>query len=129
MPQARPPLQATVGLAAPPRAAIIGLEPSSLLTLRDEYLYRAQRPGGAQVLAAQAVTLRSSSPSKPRPARCRSPSASAPCHILLHGHCHQKALVGTGPGRQALSLPPNYVTEVDSGCCGMAGSFWLRGRA
>ena len=43
---------------------------------------------------------------------------------LLHGHCHQKALVGTGPARRALSLPPGYtVEEVDSGCCGMAGSF------
>jgi Fe-S oxidoreductase len=44
--------------------------------------------------------------------------------LLLHGHCHQKALVGMGPSKRALSLPPNYqVTEVDSGCCGMAGSF------
>jgi Fe-S oxidoreductase len=43
---------------------------------------------------------------------------------LLHGHCHQKSLVGTGPSIRALTLPPNYtVTEVDSGCCGMAGSF------
>jgi Fe-S oxidoreductase len=47
-----------------------------------------------------------------------------PCHILLHGHCHQKALIGTGPAIRALTLPANYsVTEVDSGCCGMAGSF------
>ena len=47
-----------------------------------------------------------------------------PREILLHGHCHQKALVGTEPSKRALSLPPNYtVQEVDSGCCGMAGSF------
>ena len=45
-------------------------------------------------------------------------------HVLLHGHCHQKALVGTAPAMRALTLPPNYtLTEVDSGCCGMAGSF------
>jgi Fe-S oxidoreductase len=45
-------------------------------------------------------------------------------HILLHGHCHQKALVGIGPSKAALSLPPNYhVQEIPSGCCGMAGSF------
>jgi Fe-S oxidoreductase len=44
--------------------------------------------------------------------------------VLLHGHCHQKALVGTGPSIKVLSLPPNYtVEEVDSGCCGMAGAF------
>ncbi len=47
-----------------------------------------------------------------------------PRRLLLHGHCHQKALVGTGPARAALSLPPGYIVEeVDSGCCGMAGSF------
>ena len=45
-------------------------------------------------------------------------------HLLLHGHCHQKALVGTEPSKRTLTLPPNYtVTEVDSGCCGMAGTF------
>jgi Fe-S oxidoreductase len=43
---------------------------------------------------------------------------------LLHGHCHQKALVGTGPSLTVLRLPPGFeVEEVDSGCCGMAGSF------
>ena len=47
-----------------------------------------------------------------------------PRRVLLHGHCHQKALVGTGPARRVLALPPGYtVDEVDSGCCGMAGSF------
>ncbi|MCP4417713.1 MAG: hypothetical protein GY805_13905 [Chloroflexi bacterium] len=45
-------------------------------------------------------------------------------HLLLHGHCHQKALIGTKPAHRALTLPPNYtLTEVDSSCCGMAGSF------
>ncbi|MCP4361310.1 MAG: FAD-binding protein [Chloroflexi bacterium] len=44
--------------------------------------------------------------------------------IILHGHCHQKALLGTAATRQVLSLPPNYsVTELDTSCCGMAGSF------
>jgi len=43
-----------------------------------------------------------------------------PRRILLHGHCHQKALIGTGPARRALSLPPNYaVTELDTSCCGL----------
>src|SRR5690606_41311845 len=47
-----------------------------------------------------------------------------PRNLLLHGHCHQKALVGTRPTKAILTLPPNYsVQEVDSGCCGMAGSF------
>jgi len=44
--------------------------------------------------------------------------------ILLHGHCHQKALVGIKPSVGVLSLPPGYNVEViDSSCCGMAGSF------
>ena len=44
--------------------------------------------------------------------------------ILLHGHCHQKALVGSSPSLQVLRLLPGVkVEEVDSGCCGMAGSF------
>ena len=44
--------------------------------------------------------------------------------MLLHGHCHQKALVGMGPAQNALGLPANYqIEEIPSGCCGMAGSF------
>ncbi|MBI3002035.1 MAG: oxidoreductase, partial [candidate division NC10 bacterium] len=47
-----------------------------------------------------------------------------PREILFHGHCHQKALVGSAPSLQVLRLlPGTKVTEVDSGCCGMAGSF------
>jgi Fe-S oxidoreductase len=50
--------------------------------------------------------------------------AAGPRRVLLHSHCHQKALVGTGPARRVLALPPGYVVEeVDSACCGMAGSF------
>jgi Fe-S oxidoreductase len=42
---------------------------------------------------------------------------------LLHGHCHQKAMVGTAPTVAALRWAGFDVSEVDSGCCGMAGSF------
>jgi len=42
---------------------------------------------------------------------------------LLHGHCHQKAMVGTAPTVAALRWAGFEVSEVDSGCCGMAGSF------
>src|SRR5262245_24804425 len=42
---------------------------------------------------------------------------------LLHGHCHQKALVGTAPTVAVLKSAGFEVSEVDSGCCGMAGSF------
>ena len=44
--------------------------------------------------------------------------------ILYHGHCYQKALIGTDPSLAALRSPPGYkVEEIKSGCCGMAGSF------
>ena len=44
--------------------------------------------------------------------------------ILLHGHCQQKAIASTAPTKKMLSLPENYsVSEIPSGCCGMAGSF------
>ena len=52
------------------------------------------------------------------------PFAGAPRQVLLHAHCHQKALGGTKASVRALSLPPGYqVSEIDSSCCGMAGSF------
>ena len=45
-------------------------------------------------------------------------------HILLHGHCQQKALIGTACMEKILSLPRNYKVEVlPTGCCGMAGSY------
>jgi Fe-S oxidoreductase len=43
--------------------------------------------------------------------------------VLLHGHCHQKSLAGTGTAREVLQAAGFAVEEVDSGCCGMAGSF------
>ena len=47
-----------------------------------------------------------------------------PARILFHGHCQQKALFGTGTSLQALSaLKGTQLVEIDSGCCGMAGSF------
>jgi hypothetical protein len=45
-------------------------------------------------------------------------------NILVHGHCHQKALTGTAATMKVLNLPPNFhAEEIASGCCGMAGSF------
>ena len=47
-----------------------------------------------------------------------------PIDVLFHGHCHQKAHIGSKPSLEALRLVPGMnAREVDSGCCGMAGSF------
>jgi FAD/FMN-containing dehydrogenase/Fe-S oxidoreductase len=104
--------------------AIVGLEPSSLLSLRDEYLYLLRGDGRIQQVADQAYTFEEFIDQLADADELNLNFTDEPRHVLLHGHCHQKALVGTGPSRRILSLPPNYtVEEVDSGCCGMAGAF------
>jgi FAD/FMN-containing dehydrogenase/Fe-S oxidoreductase len=103
---------------------IVGIEPSSLLTLRDEYLYLLPGDERAEQVAAAALTFEEFIASAADEGQLALSFHDEPRHVLLHGHCHQKALVGTGPSKRALSLPPNYtVSEIDSGCCGMAGSF------
>ncbi|MEZ4518790.1 MAG: FAD-linked oxidase C-terminal domain-containing protein, partial [Chloroflexota bacterium] len=103
---------------------IVGLEPSSLLTLRDEYLYLLGDDVRASRVAAQALTFEEFVAHEAVAGRLDVEFKREARRLLLHGHCHQKALIGTGPARAALSLPPGYtVEEVDSGCCGMAGSF------
>ena len=100
---------------------IIGLEPSCLLTLRDEYP-ELVRTEDARLVAKQSVLLEEflqrewARGEKPKFAAHGRPA-------LLHGHCHQKALVGTGPTVAVLKAAGYTVTEVDAGCCGMAGSF------
>ncbi len=98
---------------------IVGCEPSCILMLADEY--RDLVPGEeAETVAAQAALvdshlLRAGVELKFKPAVQK---------IVLHGHCHQKALVGAGETLTALrAIPGAAVTLVDSGCCGMAGSF------
>jgi Fe-S oxidoreductase len=103
---------------------IVGLEPSSLLTLRDEYLYLLPDDPHVQLVAKHAYTLEEFIAKRANEGRLNLEFSDQPRQILLHGHCHQKSLVGMEPSKKMLSLPPNYtVTEVDSGCCGMAGSF------
>ncbi len=98
---------------------IVGVEPSCLLMLVDEYPELV--PGeAARAVAAQAalvdtllVRQRIELPLRPRAQK-----------IVLHGHCHQKALVGARDTQAALAMiPETEVRLVDSGCCGMAGSF------
>ena len=104
---------------------IVGLEPSCILTFRDEAA--ALLPGDARVkdVADAALTFEEFVAQERRKGRLEDVRwTDAERQVLLHGHCHQKALIGTGPAVQVLGLPPRYrVSEVDSGCCGMAGSF------
>ena len=98
---------------------LVGLEPSCVSAMRDDY--RKLLPGDERVeMLADATRLFEEALLEldaELPLRGGSP-------VLLHGHCHQKALVGTGPTEKALALAPGTeVTVVDSGCCGMAGLF------
>jgi Fe-S oxidoreductase len=115
-----------LGEAAARGVPIVGVEPSCLLTLRDEYA--ALLPGDPK---AQAVAAATRLPEELLVEAIASGRLSVPPgsgaggrRILFHGHCHQKALAGTGPTMALLrSIPGADVTEVDAGCCGMAGSF------
>ncbi len=100
-------------------AVIVGCEPSCLLTLRDEYLDLLNGPEVRRV--AEASFLFEEFLTKRRPDLTFRPMAKK---ALVHGHCHQKAQIGAASTLQALRLIPNLeVTEINSGCCGMAGSF------
>lgn len=101
---------------------IVGCEPSCLLTLTDEYLDLL--PGDAtRKVAAQARLIDSHLVREKIELPLRETN-TPPQPVLLHGHCYQKALVGTNECRAALELPGDAkVTVLDSGCCGMAGSF------
>jgi FAD/FMN-containing dehydrogenase/Fe-S oxidoreductase len=101
--------------------AIVGLEPSCLLTLRDEWV-DLLRSDEARAVAAQSALLEQFL-LRERERGLTLPFTPGPREALLHGHCHQKAMVGTAPTVAVLQWAGYKVTEVDSGCCGMAGSF------
>ncbi|MBI3624655.1 MAG: FAD-binding protein [Candidatus Rokubacteria bacterium] len=100
---------------------VVGLEPSCLLTLRDEYVDLLRNDAARQV-AKQSFLLEEFL-ERERHRGLALPFGGNGRKALLHGHCHQKALVGTAPTVAALRWAGFDVEEVDSGCCGMAGSF------
>jgi FAD/FMN-containing dehydrogenase/Fe-S oxidoreductase len=101
--------------------AIVGLEPSCLLTLRDEAV-DLLRTDAARTVARQSFLLEEFL-LRERAVGLELPFPKNGRAALLHGHCHQKALVGTAPTVGVLRWAGFAVSEVDSGCCGMAGSF------
>lgn len=101
---------------------IVGLEPSCLLTLRDEYP-EFIRTTAATKIAENSFLLEEFVMREINAGKLKLESYGRGKQILLHGHCHQKALVGTAPTVAMLRAAGYDVSEVDSGCCGMAGSF------
>lgn len=106
---------------------LIGIEPSAILSFRDEYPDLAGTALKSKALALAPNCLmfdefivREVQKGAVTPAMF-TPKQQ---HVRLHGHCHQKSLSSTAPTKQMLSLPANYtIDEIKSGCCGMAGSF------
>jgi FAD/FMN-containing dehydrogenase/Fe-S oxidoreductase len=115
-----------LGEAAARGVPIVGVEPSCLLTLRDEYSALLPDSPRARALAAatrlpEELLLEAVAAGRLTVPQDNSASGR---RILFHGHCHQKALAGTAATTSLLrSIPGAEVIEVDAGCCGMAGSF------
>ncbi|HVT70141.1 MAG TPA: FAD-linked oxidase C-terminal domain-containing protein [Trebonia sp.] len=111
---------------AEPGSPITGCEPSCLMTLRDEYLAmlpgdRAAADVAGRVRQVEELLVEAIDAGR---LRLRDDSWLAGRRLLYHGHCHQKAEVGTAATIALLSrIPGVTVAELDAGCCGMAGSF------
>jgi Fe-S oxidoreductase len=105
------------------RLPIIGLEPSCLLTLRDEW--RVMHLGeSAELIASNAWLFEEFLAREARAGRMSLALEPVSAPILLHGHCHQKAFGAVDAVLEVLRLIPGSQPElIDSSCCGMAGSF------
>lgn len=103
---------------------IVGTEPSCLLTLRDEYP-ELLRDDASKAVASQALMLDELLVrlAKDEPEAVKAVFKGAQTPLQVHGHCHQKAIVGTDPTLGALRLAGFTPELIDSGCCGMAGTF------
>jgi Fe-S oxidoreductase len=103
---------------------VVGLEPSCILTLTDEF--RALLPGDERVaaIADAAVTFEQFEAGEADAGRLDHVvwRTDVP-DVLVHGHCHQKALTGMDPSLRCLGLPGGNVQGIEAGCCGMAGAF------
>jgi len=106
---------------------LIGIEPSAILTFRDEYIDLADNENLAiakklskNVFIIDEFIAREIDKGNIK----KNLFTTEKRHIKLQGHCHQKSLSSTAPTLKMMSLPENYsAEEIRSGCCGMAGSF------
>ncbi|MBN9007166.1 MAG: FAD-binding protein [Rhizobiales bacterium] len=102
---------------------IVGLEPSCLLTLRDELL-SLRRDEAAQSVSAHALLFEEFLAREAAAGRLQLPLGRIADRAVVHGHCHQKSFGAFKPVEQVLRLVPDLTVEtVSSSCCGMAGAF------
>jgi FAD/FMN-containing dehydrogenase/Fe-S oxidoreductase len=124
--QARAELDRLVAAYAPFAARgvpIVGLEPSCLLTLRDELL-SLRNDDAAKSVGAHALLFEEFLVREAEAGRLQLPLRPIAGKALVHGHCHQKSFGAFKPVKQVLRLIPDLNVEtIDSSCCGMAGAF------
>ena len=102
---------------------IIGCEPSCTSALTDDYVELVNTPAAKRVAEATCSFEEFIAQLDER-GQVSLEFTEEPRDVLLHAHCHQRALVGIQQTVQMLSLPPGHnVTVIDSSCCGMAGGF------
>jgi FAD/FMN-containing dehydrogenase/Fe-S oxidoreductase len=106
--------------------AIVFLEPSCLSAVREDApsLLRGELQQRARTVADACVLFEDFVEGEVREGRMSLALAKGPSRVLLHGHCHQKAMGLNASARALLSrIPSCAVVDLDAGCCGMAGSF------
>lgn len=108
-----------------PKIPLLGLEPSAILTFRDEYPRLVDYADEAKTLAGNCYLVEEFLASEIGKGTIKSSMfTAAPKKIKIHVHCHQKSLSNQKVTFDMLNVPKNYeVTLLNTGCCGMAGSF------
>jgi Fe-S oxidoreductase len=105
---------------------IVFFEPSCLSAIREDVpaLLRGEMQQRAARVAEQSMLFEELLEQECEASRARLDLQSGPSRILLHGHCHQKAMGRLAPAKALLArIPGAAVVDLDAGCCGMAGSF------
>ena len=105
---------------------IVFLEPSCLSAIKEDVpsLLRGDAQRRALKVADRAVLFEEFLERECEAGRVQLDLAAGPAQVLLHGHCHQKAMGRLAPAKALLGrIPGATVVDLDAGCCGMAGSF------
>ncbi|WP_455169618.1 FAD-binding and (Fe-S)-binding domain-containing protein, partial [Aegicerativicinus sediminis] len=106
---------------------LIGIEPSAILTFKDEYPKLVTDKDSAKQIGNYTFLIDDFIDFEYKAGNILTSSFNLEeKHIVFHGHCHQKALADPKSSLEILDIPKNYKVErIPSGCCGMAGSFGL----
>ena len=107
------------------KSPLVGIEPSAILTFRDEYLRLAVNKEAALHISNNTFTIEEFFEKEIKIRKIKGTDFKNDSKVLkIHGHCHQKSLSGMHATFTMLNLPQNFkVSIINSGCCGMAGSF------